>query len=87
MYGPAVRREIFEYRDLGIKDGTNGDYVAHHHQAQQQEDQGRGATHVHDCTLFQLVCVLNDWATFGHEGQGQRTIRRADSGDAAQSGR
>ena len=21
-------REIFEYRDLGIKDGTNGDYVA-----------------------------------------------------------
>jgi hypothetical protein len=25
---PGVR-EIFEYRDLGIKDGTNGDYVAH----------------------------------------------------------
>ena len=22
-------REIFEYRDLGIKDGTKGDYVAH----------------------------------------------------------
>src|SRR5262245_46448061 len=22
-------REIFEYRDLGIKDGTRGDYVAH----------------------------------------------------------
>jgi hypothetical protein len=22
-------REIFEYRDLGIKGGTNGDYVAH----------------------------------------------------------
>ena len=22
-------REIFDYRDLGIKDGTGGDYVAH----------------------------------------------------------
>ena len=22
-------REIFEYRDLGIRDGTNGDFVAH----------------------------------------------------------
>jgi hypothetical protein len=22
-------REIFEYRDLGIKDGTKGDYIAH----------------------------------------------------------
>ena len=22
-------REIFEYRDLGIKDGTQGDFVAH----------------------------------------------------------
>ena len=22
-------REIFDYRDLGIKDGTRGDYVAH----------------------------------------------------------
>ena len=22
-------REIFEYRDLGIKDGTKGDFVAH----------------------------------------------------------
>ena len=22
-------REIFEYRDLGIKEATNGDYIAH----------------------------------------------------------
>jgi hypothetical protein len=22
-------REIFEYRDLGIKDGTHGDFIAH----------------------------------------------------------
>ena len=22
-------REIFNYRDLGLKEGTNGDYIAH----------------------------------------------------------
>ena len=34
--------------------------------------------HVHDCT-FQLVYVLNGWATFEYEGQGQRTIRKGDA--------
>ena len=34
--------------------------------------------HVHDCT-FQFVYVLNGWATFEYEGQGQRTIRKGDS--------
>src|SRR5262249_39791916 len=33
--------------------------------------------HKHECT-FQLVYVLNGWATFGYEGQGQRTIRKGD---------
>lgn len=33
--------------------------------------------HAHDCT-FQLVYVLNGWATFEYEGQGQRTIRAGD---------
>ena len=71
-------REIFEYRDLGIKDGTKGDFVAHlirhngkkvAHQVQQW--------HGHDCH-FQLVYVMNGWATFEYEGQGQHTIRKGD---------
>jgi quercetin dioxygenase-like cupin family protein len=33
--------------------------------------------HVHDCT-FQLVYVLNGWAIFEYEGEGQRTIRMGD---------
>ena len=33
--------------------------------------------HVHDCT-FQLVYVLNGWATFEYAGQGVRTIRKGD---------
>ena len=31
-------RKIFEYRDLGIKDGTNGDYVAHVIRATEKSD-------------------------------------------------
>jgi len=71
-------REIFDYRDLGIKDGTRGDYVAHliRHNGKKAKDEVQ-QWHVHDCT-FQLVYVLGGWATFEYEGQGQRTIRKGD---------
>ncbi len=71
-------REIFEYRDLGIKDGTNGDYIAHIVRANGKEMRDEVQQwHVHDCT-FQLVLVLNGWATFEYEGRGVRTIRKGD---------
>jgi uncharacterized protein YjlB len=72
-------REIFEYRDLGIKDGTHGDFVAHliRHNGKKTKDEVQ-QWHVHDCT-FQFVYVLNGWATFEYEGQGQRTIRKGDT--------
>jgi mannose-6-phosphate isomerase-like protein (cupin superfamily) len=71
-------REIFEYRDLGFKDSTNGDYVAHviRHNGKKQADQVQ-KWHVHDCT-FQMVYVLNGWATFEYEGEGVRTIKKGD---------
>ena len=71
-------REIFEYRDLGIKDGTAGDYVAHliRHNGKQAKDEVQ-KWHVHDCT-FQMVYVLKGWATFEYAGQGERTIRAGD---------
>jgi uncharacterized protein YjlB len=71
-------REIFEYRDLGIKAGSKGDFVAHliRHNGKKVQDQVQ-QWHVHDCT-FQLVYVLNGWATFEYEGQGQHTIRKGD---------
>ena len=72
-------REIFEYRDLGIKDGTEGDYVAHIIRAngKKQKDDVRH-WHMHDCR-FQFVLVLNGWATFEYEGQGVHTIRKGDA--------
>jgi len=57
-------REIFEYRDLGIKDGTKGDFVAHliRHNGRKAADQVQ-QWHGHDCN-FQFVMVMNGWATF-----------------------
>jgi mannose-6-phosphate isomerase-like protein (cupin superfamily) len=71
-------REIFEYRDLGIKAGTTGDYVAHliRHNGKKTKDEVQ-QWHVHDC-MFQLVYVINGWATFEYENEGQRTIRKGD---------
>ena len=72
-------REIFDYRDLGIKEGTNGDYVAHIIRAngKKQKDAVQH-WHIHECT-FQFVLVLNGWATFEYEGQGEHTIRKGDA--------
>jgi uncharacterized protein YjlB len=71
-------REIFEYRDLGIKDGTKGDYIAHVIRANGRKVKDEVQHwHVHDCT-FQFVMVLNGWATFEYEGQGVHTIRKGD---------
>lgn len=71
-------REIFEYRDLAIKDGTNGDFVAHviRHNGKEVPD-GVQQWHIHECD-FQMVYVLNGWATFEYEGQGEHTIRKGD---------
>ena len=71
-------REIFEYRDLGFKDSTGGDYVAHviRNNGKKQSDQVQ-KWHVHDCN-FQMVYVLNGWATFEYAGQGVRTIKKGD---------
>ena len=71
-------RKIFDYRDLGIEAGTNGDYVAHVIRAngKREEDEVQH-WHLHECT-FQMVYVLNGWATFEYEGEGVRTIRKGD---------
>ena len=72
-------REIFDYRDLGVKNGTNGDYIAHIVKAngKKQSDEVQ-EWHLHECT-FQFVLVLNGWATFEYEGEGVRSIRKGDA--------
>ena len=71
-------RAIFEYRDLGIEAGTNGDYVAHVIRANGSEEGDQiHDWHVHDCR-FQMVYILQGWATFEYEGVGLRTLRAGD---------
>ena len=71
-------RNIFEYRDLGIGKATSGDYVAHVIRSNGKRDEDEVQHwHVHECT-FQMVYVLNGWATFEYEGEGVRTIRKGD---------
>ena len=71
-------RKIFDYRDLGIEDATNGDYIAQVIRAngKRQEDEVQH-WHLHECT-FQLVYVLKGWARFEYEGEGVRTLRAGD---------
>jgi mannose-6-phosphate isomerase-like protein (cupin superfamily) len=71
-------RDIFEYRDLGIKGGTKGDYVAHIVKANGKKSADEVQQwHVHDCN-FQFVYVLEGWAVFEYEGQGVRKIQKGD---------
>ena len=74
----AGLRSIFEYRDLGIESGTDGDYVAQVIRAVGREDGDQiHAWHYHECD-FQMVYILKGWATFEYEGVGRRTLRAGD---------
>ena len=68
-------RAFFEYRDLGIKDATDGRYVAHVIRAipGRQVD---ASWHRHEAD-FQMVYVLKGWIEFTYEGVGKQ---RFDAG-------
>ena len=71
-------RAIFEYRDLAIVAGTNGDYVAHVIRARGSQDGDQiHQWQEHDC-CFQMVYILKGWATFEYAGIGFRTLRAGD---------
>lgn len=61
-------RSFFEYRDLGIKQATGGQVVAHVIRAAAGSEFS-SQPHRHE-TSFQLVYVLKGWIEFEYEGQG-----------------
>ncbi len=76
-WAPGLRT-IMDYRDLGTKGATNGQFVAHLIRRNDSEEQDAVAEwHVHDCD-FQFVYVLKGWAKFEFEGEGVRTMRAGD---------
>jgi quercetin dioxygenase-like cupin family protein len=71
-------RKFFEYRDLGIKSGTDGDYVAQVIRANGEKEHDQiHEWHIHECR-FQMVYILKGWATFEYAGVGVRTLRQGD---------
>ena len=61
-------RSFYEYRDLGIKDATEGRVDAHVIRAAAGKAFS-SQPHLHR-TTFQLVYVLKGWIEFEYEGQG-----------------
>ena len=65
-------RPFFKYRDLGIRDATNGRVVAHVIRAipgKHVEPQ----RHHHEVE-FQMVYVLKGWIEFDYEGVGKKRL-------------
>lgn len=67
-------RKCFEYRDLGIKAATGGDFHAHVIRAVDQEEDGIGL-HRHNEIEFQMVYILKGWMRFWYEGEGEVVAR------------
>jgi quercetin dioxygenase-like cupin family protein len=66
-------RPFFEYRDLGIRDATNGAIVAHVIRAKPGM-QLHPERHHHEVE-FQMVYVLKGWVRFQYEGVGEVTLK------------
>ena len=66
-------RSFFEYRDLGIKEATDGQVIAHVIRAAGTDFSSQA--HFHQ-TQFQFVYVLKGWIEFEYEGQALCVWRR-----------
>ena len=74
-------RDFLEYRDLGIKSATNGEYHAHILRVKKEckGDQELHTTGFHKhMVTFQMYYVLNGWVKFVYEGHGEHTFRKGD---------
>ncbi len=65
-------RPFFQYRDLGIRDATNGAIVAHVIRAKPGA-QMHPERHHHE-VQFQMVYVLKGWVKFNYAGVGEVTL-------------
>jgi quercetin dioxygenase-like cupin family protein len=70
-------RAFFEYRDLGIRDATQGRFNAEVIRAGTVKDYTRAGRHYHKLE-FQLVYVLKGWVKFDYEGEGSFTLKAGD---------
>ena len=62
---PGGLRDFFLYKDLGVKDATKGQVIAHIAKANKPPEEGTG-WHYH-VAEFQIVYMLKGWARFMYE--------------------
>jgi len=67
-------RSFFEYRDLGIKQATDGKVVAHVIRAR-PGTHSSGAFHHHELE-FQMVYCLKGWVRFEYDGVGEVVLKQ-----------
>lgn len=66
-------RAFFQYRDLGMKDATQGRFGAHVIRAV-PDMESPAEWHSHDLD-FQMVYVLKGWVVFEYEGHGEHVLQ------------
>jgi len=73
-------RPFLEYRDLGIKQATHGQFRAHVIRVKKGEDHGAlHTTGLHQHKLnFQMIYILKGWIKFTYEGHGEHTFGPGD---------
>jgi len=76
----AGLRAFLEYRDLGIKQATKGQFRAHVIRVKKGEDHGSlHTTGLHQHLLdFQMIYILKGWIKFTYEGHGEHTFGPGD---------
>jgi mannose-6-phosphate isomerase-like protein (cupin superfamily) len=67
-------RNYLQYRDLGVREATGGDFLAHIIRPNGPCPEGGAGRHVHKLD-FQMNYVLKGWVTMWIDGQGEVTIR------------
>lgn len=67
-------RSFFQYRDLGVEEGTDGKFHAQVIRAAEACKEGTGRhTHTLD---FQMVYVLKGWVKFWYDGEGEVVLEQ-----------
>ena len=73
---PGLRSD-FEYRDLGIKGATNGEFDAHIIRVADPSVDHHTGKHAH-ITAFQMIYVLQGSARFWFDGEGEISVSKGD---------
>jgi mannose-6-phosphate isomerase-like protein (cupin superfamily) len=71
-------RAYFQDRDLGLREGTGGRFMAEVHRASGPCPPGGSGSHLHKVD-FQFNYVLKGWMRVAFEGEGEHTFHAGDS--------